>query len=136
MSKGPWLRQLGCSPMRINSWCSVAQVRELVLRKALLLSGANWEVSYWDDLSVEEVRSRLAKLPKDTIVLFVSIERDGTGRPYISRDLIPGFSAASSAPIYSMSDGHVGFGIVGGSVLSFEAQGKQAAEIGERILLD
>ena len=108
---------------------------ELVLRKALLLSGANWEVSYWDDLSVEEVRSRLAKLPKDTIVLFVSIERDGTGRPYISRDLIPGFSAASSAPIYSMSDGHVGFGIVGGSVLSFEAQGKQAAEIGERILL-
>jgi PAS domain S-box-containing protein len=107
---------------------------ELVLRKALLSRSANWEVSFWDDLSVEEIRSRLAKLPKDTIVLFVSMERDGTGRPYISRDLMPGFSAASSAPIYGFSDGYIGFGIVGGSVISFEAQGKQIAEVGQRIL--
>jgi PAS domain S-box-containing protein len=107
---------------------------EFVLRKILLSSGALWEVSYWDDLSVQEIPSRLAKLPKDTIVLFVSILRDGTGRPYVSRDLLPGFSAASSAPIYGMSDGFIGFGIVGGSVLSFEAQGEQVAEIGQRIL--
>jgi PAS domain S-box-containing protein len=107
---------------------------ELVLRKGLLSSGANREFSYWDDFSVEEIRSKLAKLPKDTIVLFVSMERDGTGRPYISRDLMPGFSAASSAPIYGFSDGYIGFGIVGGSVISFEAQGKQIAEVGQRIL--
>lgn len=107
---------------------------ELVLRKALLSSGANWEISYWDDFSVEEIRSRLAKLPKDTIVLFVSMERDGTGRPFSPRDLMPGFSAASSVPIYGFADHYIGFGIVGGAVISFEAQGKQIAEIGQRIL--
>jgi PAS domain S-box-containing protein len=107
---------------------------ELALRKTLLSSGTNLDANYWDDLSIEDIRSRLAELPKDTIVLFLSIERDGTGRPYTSRDLIPAFSAASSAPIYGMSDGHIGFGIVGGSVISFEAQGKQAAEIGRRVL--
>jgi PAS domain S-box-containing protein len=107
---------------------------ELVVRKTPLPSGTNWEVSYWNEFSVEEIRSRLAELPKDAIVLYVSIERDGTGRPYVPRDLIPGFSAASSAPMYGLSDTFIGFGIVGGSVISFEAQGRQVAELGQRIL--
>ena len=76
----------------------------------------------------------MAALPKDTIVLYLSIERDGAGHPYIPRDLLPSFSASSPAPIYGLSDGFIGFGIVGGSVVSFEAQGKQAAEFGQRIL--
>lgn len=107
---------------------------ELVARNTPRPSGTNWEISYWDDISVEEMRSRLATLSKDTIVLYLSIERDGAGHAYVSRDLIPALSAASSAPIYGLSDGFIGFGIVGGSVTSFEAHGKQIAEIGQRIL--
>src|SRR6202030_4000341 len=68
------------------------------------------------------------------IVLYISIERDGAGQSYIPRDLVPALSAASSAPIYGLSDGFIGFGIVGGSVVSFEEQGKQVAEMGQRIL--
>ena len=52
----------------------------------------------------------------------------------ISDTLIPSLSAASSAPIYGLSDGFIGFGIVGGAVVSFEAEGRQAAEFGQRIL--
>jgi PAS domain S-box-containing protein len=107
---------------------------EMRLRNTPLPIGTNWEISYWDNISVEEMRSRLATLSKDTIVFYVSIERDGAGHPYIPRDVIPALSAASSAPIYGLSDGFIGFGIVGGSVVSFEAQGRQVAEIGQRIL--
>ena len=107
---------------------------EAVARRTPPPEGTNWEINYWNDISVDEMRSRLGKLPKDTIVLYISVERDGAGRAYIPRDLIPSLSAASSAPIYGLSDGFIGFGIVGGSVVSFEAQGKQAAEIGDRIL--
>jgi PAS domain S-box-containing protein len=107
---------------------------ELVARNTLRPSGTNWEISYWDDISVEEMRSRLATLSKDTIVLYLSVERDGAGHAYVSRDLLPALSAASSAPIYGLSDGFIGFGIVGGSVTSFEAHGKQAAEIAQKIL--
>jgi len=107
---------------------------EVAARKVLPPSGTNWEISYWDDISVEEMRSRLTTLSKDTIVLYLSIERDGAGHAYISRDLLPTLSAASSVPIYGLSDGFIGFGIVGGSVTSFEAHGKQAAEMGRRIL--
>ncbi len=62
---------------------------EMVLRNTPPPPGTNWEINYWDDISIEEIRSRLAVLPRDTIVLFVSIERDGAGHPYVSRDLIP-----------------------------------------------
>jgi PAS domain S-box-containing protein len=107
---------------------------EAAARKTLPPNGTNWEINYWDDMSVQEIRSRLGKLPKDTIVLYISIERDGAGQSYIPRDLVPALSAASSAPIYGLSDGFIGFGIVGGSVVSFEEQGKQVAEMGQRIL--
>ncbi len=108
---------------------------EALTRANLSPIGANWEIDYWDDISVEEILSRLSKLSKDTIVLYLSIQRDGAGHPYIARDLIPVLSAASSAPIYGLSDGFVGFGIVGGSVVSFEREGKQVGELGQRILL-
>jgi PAS domain S-box-containing protein len=107
---------------------------EMGARKALARNGPNWQINYWDDISVEEMRRRLTNLPKDTIVLYLSIERDGAGHPYIPRDLLPSLSAASSAPIYGLSDTLIGFGIVGGSVVSFEAHGKQVAEVGWRIL--
>jgi PAS domain S-box-containing protein len=107
---------------------------EMGFRNTPLPPGTDWEVNYWDDISVEEMRSRLAALPRDTIVLYLSITRDGTGHPYIPRDLMPSFSAASSAPIYGLSDGYMGFGILGGALVSFEAEGKQVAEFGQRIL--
>ena len=107
---------------------------EMGLRNTPQPPGTHWDISYWDNIPVEEMRLRLAALPRDTIVLYLSIVRDGAGHTPISLALIPSLSAASSAPIYGLSDGFIGFGIVGGSVVSFETQGRQAAELGQRIL--
>ena len=107
---------------------------EMGLRNTPPPAGSNWEINYWDDISVEEMRSRLANLPKDTIVLYISIQLDGAGRPYIPRDLVPSLSAASPVPTYGLSSGFIGLGIVGGSVVNFEAQGTRVGEIGQRIL--
>ena len=107
---------------------------EAHLQKEAGQIGRDLEYNYWDDLSVDEVRRQLSKLPKNTIVLYLSIQHDATGRAFIPRDVLPQLSAASSAPMYGLSEDYVGFGIVGGSVTNFEEQGKQAAEIGLRIL--
>jgi signal transduction histidine kinase len=96
--------------------------------------GGGLDFGYWDDLSVNEIRTRLSKLPSNTIVLYLDIQRDGAGHPFISRDLLPSLSAASSAPMYGLAEDFVGFGIVGGSVLDLQGEGKQAAELGLRIL--
>ena len=54
---------------------------EMGLRNTPQPPGTHWDISYWDNISVEEMRLRLAALPKDTIVLYLSIVRDGAGHP-------------------------------------------------------
>lgn len=107
---------------------------ESAAKDALPASGSDWQISYWSGVPTEELRARLSKLSQDTIVLYISIERDGAGHSYIPRDLIPSLSASSSAPLYGLSDGFIGFGIVGGSVVSFEAIGRQTAGLALRVL--
>src|SRR5439155_5636116 len=43
-------------------------------------------------------------------------------------------AAAANAPIYGFADSFMGSGIVGGHVLSFEMEGKHAADLALRIL--
>lgn len=103
-------------------------------RTAVQRAGENLEFKYWDDLSIDEIRARLSRLTADTIVIYLSINRDGAGRDFVALNLVPSLSAASSAPVYGMSEQFIGLGIVGGSVLDFESQGRQAAKLSLRVL--
>ena len=76
----------------------------------------------------------VAALPKDTVVLFVSLLRDQAGRLFTDPEAVSLIARASSVPVYSWSETHLGHGIVGGRLASFEAQGSRAAELGLRIL--
>ena len=80
------------------------------------------------------MRQRLAVLPDKTIVIFLSFNIDRTGKAYISTDVLPQLAQSCSAPIYALNETYFGSGIVGGRLLSYEAVGFSAAEIGVRIL--
>ena len=43
-------------------------------------------------------------------------------------------SPSANAPVYSIVDSTMGFGVLGGQMLSFESMGIRAAEVGQRIL--
>jgi PAS domain S-box-containing protein len=107
---------------------------EAGLRQRVAEMKTELQFDYWNDLSVDEITARLRILPKNTIVLYLSILRDVTGCSYLSPKLIPTLSAASAAPLYGLSDAFIGFGVVGGAVISFEDLGRQSALIGQRIL--
>jgi signal transduction histidine kinase/ABC-type uncharacterized transport system substrate-binding protein len=92
------------------------------------------QFSYWDNLPVPVIREHLAKLSRNTIVIYLSIESDVTGQVFIPRDLLPSFTKASLAPIYGLSENFIGFGVVGGSVINLEHQGREVAQIALRVL--
>ena len=92
------------------------------------------EFSYLTGLTVEELRQRLAVLPDKTIVLFIVLNSDHTGRVYVSADVLTSLASASSVPIYGTFQTLLGRGIVGGRLLSTEALGHAAGEMGLRIL--
>jgi PAS domain S-box-containing protein len=90
--------------------------------------------TYLTDLSPEEMRRRLAVLPDRTVVIFLAYSVDPTGKNYFSGDVISLLASSSTAPIYGQAQTFLGFGIVGGQLLSYEALGLSAAQLGLRIL--
>lgn len=94
------------------------------------LTKSDVPVAYLTDASLQELRSTVARLPRDTIVLPISYTRDAKGNIYYStRDVVESLSQVSAAPIYATADTTVGSGAVGGYVLNFDRMGNLIAQI-------
>lgn len=92
------------------------------------------EFTYLIGLPMEQLLKEVAALPDRTIVLFGSLLREGAGRTFVPMEALSLIARTSRAPIYGLFDSLVGGGIVGGRVVSFQAQGVKAAELGLRAL--
>jgi len=84
--------------------------------------------------SMPELMEAVHRLPRDSIVFYVSVYRDTSGQVFVPRDALKQLSQISGAPIYGVVDTFLGYGIVGGMISSWETQGRRAAQIALRIL--
>jgi PAS domain S-box-containing protein len=107
----------------------LAQVRDQITPDSRGLT-----LIYLDHLTFDEICRKVSTLGPESIVLFVSLSRDGGGRSFISAEVIPKISEVSGAPVYGVLDTHVGAGAVGGYVVRFAEMGKRAGELGLQIL--
>ena len=110
------------------------RVREARAREAFSKYEGRLKFSFLSGLPMSEILKAVGALPDGTVVIFASFLRDGAGRTFIATEALSMTAAASTAPIYSVSDTFLGHGIVGGPLVSFEAQGIKAAELGLRVL--
>ena len=92
------------------------------------------EFTYLIGLPMEQLLKEVAALPDRTVVVFGSLLREGAGRTFVPMEALSLIAPTSRAPIYGLFDTLVGGGIVGGRVVSFQAQGVKAAELGLRAL--
>lgn len=86
------------------------------------------------NLSLSELRGELSRLPAHSVVVYLSMFRDADGRTFLSRAALAEFAPASRSPIYGYYETYLGNGIVGGSMVTFEAIGRKTARLGIRIL--
>jgi PAS domain S-box-containing protein len=86
------------------------------------------------NLSMEELRGELSRLPDHTVVLYLTMFQDAAGKTFTPRQALDAFAPASRAPVYGCYDTYLGHGIVGGSIVMFEEIGRKAAQLGIRIL--
>ena len=93
------------------------------------------EFSYLTGLTISELKKALAALPPQTIVLFVSSTQDHEGNNPGNLVVVRQICPASSAPVYGGSDALLGLGIVGGRLVSLEALGVEAAQVGLRVIV-
>src|SRR5258705_182031 len=92
------------------------------------------EFTYLTNLTLEELKVQLAALPKNCIVIFLLFGTDRAGNKYSGPEVLSMTAPTSGAPMYGNSATSMGEGIVGGSLLSFEAIGKQIGDVSLRVL--
>jgi signal transduction histidine kinase len=84
---------------------------------------------YLTALPLQKQLAELGQLPRQSIVLFTTLFRDGAGEAFIPHDVVSRVSAAASVPVYGFMDQYLGRGIVGGNLYSFSAHGTEAAKL-------
>lgn len=86
------------------------------------------------DISMDEVLEQVAALPPDTVILYLITLMDSTGKEFIPKVILNDITAAANAPVLGLWDTLLGSGVLGGSMVSPEFDGKSIAKIVERIL--
>jgi PAS domain S-box-containing protein len=104
------------------------------LRNSLKPYAGKLELIDVTNLPMEDILTRVGSLPPQTIVLYSVILRDGAGRIFVPREALSLISQAANAPVFGFYDPYMGYGIVGGRLVSFEQQGTEAAALTLRIL--
>lgn len=96
--------------------------------------GAKVRFRFTDPMTMEEVLKELERLPGDSLVLPISFITDKSGRTFGMTEATRLFSEHSPVPVYSTFEQRLGFGIVGGKLLSARIHGTNAARIALRVL--
>ena len=86
------------------------------------------------NLSLPGLRDQLARLPDQTVVLYLTMFQDAAGNRFTPQEALDQFAPATRVPIYGYYDTYLGHGIIGGSFVTFEEIGRKAAQAGLRIL--
>jgi hypothetical protein len=72
------------------------------------------EFSYWSGLAVDDLIRKVADLPERSIVYYLHVFQDGTGKATVPAHVLEALAQRANAPIYGHVDSYVGRGIVGG----------------------
>jgi len=107
---------------------------ENVARQRFRAYAARLELVYLSGLAMDDLLKRVANLPNQSIIQYLHVFEDATGKTFIPAEALELVAGKANAPIYSHVGSYVGRGVVGGHVMSFERAGKNAASLGLRIL--
>jgi signal transduction histidine kinase len=104
-------------------------VMEKVAREQLAAIAPRIAVEHWAGLPFDDVVERVAKLPPEAIVLYLSIARDPVGRTFIPRQALTRLSEASAVPIFGTPETFIGHGAAAGMVDSYDVRGRRIAQL-------
>jgi len=94
------------------------------------------EFHYLSQMSFEDMLATISTAPPDSIILALVLAQDITGTSFTSVKVAQKLSQVSKAPVFGLLGAALGYGIVGGSLISFEAIGAKAGELVLQILRD
>jgi signal transduction histidine kinase len=87
-----------------------------------------------DDLSLPEILHRCANLPANSAIFYFTFGTDASGAAYADERVLADLHATAKAPLFAAHTAYLGYGIVGGTLLSTDEMSRQTADAAIRIL--
>ena len=125
------------------------QTRRIVLVHGAAIYDRNWrdvalrqgapfakrvEIADFPELPIDELKVRLAALPSDTAVIYLTYFQSPTGAPYTPARVAKEIAEASAVPVMGPYDTYIGTGVLGVGVSPFEDEGMTIGELTRRVL--
>lgn len=85
-------------------------------------------------LSAAAIKKKLLDLNENSILIYVVMTEDGNGRRYTNREAIEMIAEFAPIPAFRMVEGGIGFGVLGGNIVSMQSSGQQAAELAINVI--
>jgi signal transduction histidine kinase len=103
-------------------------------RPALDSIAARVDIQYIVGLSLDETLAAISTLPPDSVVLYLTMFRDGAGIPHVPRDILQQIAEASPVTVFGVFESYLGHGIAAGSITTYSEQGRRTGELVSRVL--
>ncbi|MDM7934372.1 MAG: pentapeptide repeat-containing protein, partial [Methanothrix sp.] len=87
-----------------------------------------------EDITAEELMDRISGLSEGSLILLLTFNRDRDGRILTYEEAAHLVRMSSDVPCYSVYDFYIGYGVVGGRMMSGASQGAAAADLALRVL--
>jgi PAS domain S-box-containing protein len=118
----------------VNEMTETGQTVHKELLKWHLLHSGRVSLTFLEDYAMPDLLAALKTLPPNSLVFYSFFSHDRTGRFFEYDESATAIAAASSAPVYGAWDFNLGYGIVGGKLISGYQQGVTAGRIAVRVL--
>jgi signal transduction histidine kinase len=92
------------------------------------------DLTFLDDLPLSKLLARLSQLPGNSVVIYTTFFKDASGLIDLPARICPLIVESSNAPVYGTFNTSLGCGVLGGGVFDVDANVRQAAYMGLRIL--
>ena len=87
-----------------------------------------------DDMSLPDILERCAKLPRDSAILYITLGNDAKGGAYADERVLTDLHATANAPLFSTQSVMLGYGVVGGTMMSIDNLSHTAAGTAAQLL--
>jgi len=92
------------------------------------------EIEYIDNMDMKDIKHKLKNAKKDTVILFVLLFKDKTGKFFTYKESLQEIKSVSKVPTYGLWDFYLDYGIIGGMLTSATAQGEAISKMALEVL--
>ena len=105
-----------------------------IARADMVRFAGRLDIAYMTDVSLAQALKQASELPPDSLLILVSLFRDGLGDTFVPMEAAAKIADASRVPTLTTFGTWIGTHALGGRAISFADQGREAAELALTII--